>query len=241
MRQRAIFQGVAGAALLLVSAAVASAQQPQGQAPTSGGPLVVQQLDNGFVIAPDVKFTTFNGYYGTIVGAYGGYLNDNRFLIGGAGYGLVNGRNGSGLGYGGLVLGWTMDPTRSVSADVRGLLGFGEATSVYQTVTVLPPVVAPFDGNDNRRNTTPVPPVPAVPVTSQVHFHTGVFVAEPQVDLHLKLTDVVRVTLGAGYRAIANGYYNRYYYGGYYGYSVPNYSHDLSGATGSVSVQFFLR
>jgi hypothetical protein len=240
MRFRAIFHGVAGTALLLVSTGIASAQQQgqapaqqQGQTPSSGGPLVVQPLDNGFLIAPDVKFTTFNGYYGTIVGAYAGYLNDNRFLIGGAGYGLTDGRNGSGLGYGGLILGWTMDPARAVSADVRGLIGFGEATSSYQTVTVLPPVVTPVDRRDSNSN------IPVVPITSQVHVHNGVFVFEPQADLHLRLSDAVRVSLGAGYRIIGTGYYNGYY--GYYGPTPYYTNHELSGVTGSVSVQFMFK
>jgi hypothetical protein len=133
-----------------------------------------------------------------------------------------------------------MDPTRAVSADVRGLIGFGEATSSYQTTVIVPPVVSPVDRRDSKSNPTPVPPVPVVPVTSQVHVHNGVFVFEPQADVHLRLSDAVRVTLGAGYRVIATGYYNPYY--GYYGYYGPSNSyHDLSGVTGSVSVQFMFR
>src|SRR5262245_66665790 len=46
------------------------------------GPMVIERLQNGWAIAPDVKVTRFDGGTHTLAGAYGGWVFDNKLLIG---------------------------------------------------------------------------------------------------------------------------------------------------------------
>ncbi len=68
--------------------AVAFAGQPaadEAQAPPQG-PMQVEKSHDGFVIAPEYKVTHFDhGGTGQLVGAYGGWMIDNRLLIGAGG------------------------------------------------------------------------------------------------------------------------------------------------------------
>jgi len=191
----------------------AAAQQQQ-----TSGPLVLEPLKNGALVAPEVKITEFAGDVGTMVGAYGGYVNDDQLLIGGGGYWLVDGKNGRDFGYGGAVIGWTMQPARAVSVGFRGLVGFGGTS---QPVGVVYPPSPPFP---------PVPtPVDVRHANNHYYYgyygpHHGVFVAEPQVDVRMKLGNLVRVTAGVGYRAVDDWY---------------SHNNDgLGGVAGNFSVQF---
>src|SRR5437762_4912551 len=81
--------------------AIAAAQTLGAQ-----GPLVLEPLSHGFVVAPDVKVTKVNGNVETLAGGYAGRIQDRHLLIAGAGYWLANGKNGRELGYGGAVGRW---------------------------------------------------------------------------------------------------------------------------------------
>jgi len=202
--------------IVLGSAAAAAAQQPQAPPPSSG-PLVLEPLNNGFVIAPEVKFTKFGGSTGTLAGAYGGWVKDDHLFIGGAGYGLTDRkRGGRNLGYGGVVIGWFFNPDQPLSASVKTLVGFGEVTQpVTQTIQV-----PDFDGWTPRSGAVPT----LVPVTQTYRLRQDFIVAEPEVDLLAKIGRHARVSFGAGYRATAQ----------------QRYGYDLraGGAVGTVSVQF---
>jgi hypothetical protein len=204
-------------ALLICAGTAAFAQQPSAPL-SSQGPLVLEPMKNGLIIAPDVKVTKFDGQVGTLAGAYGGWLNDDRLLIGAGGYWLADGKNGRSLAYGGLVVGWRVRPDRSIGFGVKGLIGLGESSRSVAVDDFLvrgpdmPTAHIDVDRLDTRNR--------------RVRFHEDVFVAEPEVDLHVKLVDSIRLTLGAGYRAVNNS---------------NGFNKGLRGPTGTVSVQFNLR
>ncbi len=127
--------------VLVVLAAASAAANPgdqasggqvsrQGQA--QGGPLLMQPVSSGAVFTPEVKFTTVNHAYGTLVGGYGGWLYDDSLLVGGAAYWLTNGENGTDMWYGGMLVGWTVPLGSVVRVGGRGLVGFGYAELPYQ-------------------------------------------------------------------------------------------------------------
>ncbi len=53
----------------------------------------MQPVSSGAVFTPEVKFTTVNHTYGTLVGGYGGWLYNDSLLLGAAAYWLTNGEN----------------------------------------------------------------------------------------------------------------------------------------------------
>src|SRR2546428_2193331 len=89
--------------LLMLTASIAHAQNTP--APTSG-PLVLERIHDGWVLAPDFKVTDVDNRTGELAGAYGGRVIDNTLLIGGAGYWLTNNARDFRLSYGGVVVGW---------------------------------------------------------------------------------------------------------------------------------------
>jgi hypothetical protein len=108
-------RGAAPASLLLLSvvALPALAQEPvtaaaetQAAQQSQRGPLVFQPVQNGWVVAPEVKATQLNDRYGTLVGGYVGFLTDESFLVGGSLYWLADGARDRGMTYGGVTLGW---------------------------------------------------------------------------------------------------------------------------------------
>jgi hypothetical protein len=106
---------------------IASAAYAQTAPAASQGPLIVERIHNGVVIAPDYKVTEVNGDLGQLAGGYVGRVFDDRLLIGGAGYWLANGSRGTDLGYGGVLIGWTTAPAR-IRFGARSLVGGGRAT-----------------------------------------------------------------------------------------------------------------
>ncbi len=108
MTSRSAFAiAVVGAALLLPSTAFAqSAPQP------SSGPMTIERMHSGFYGGGDVKITDFNHHTSELVGGEGGWVWENAFFIGGAGYWLANGGHDDELAYGGLVLQWMIPASK---------------------------------------------------------------------------------------------------------------------------------
>ncbi len=203
-------------ACLLVSAGVASAQTGASQA----GPLVLQPTSDGPVITPDVSFGRFNHQGGTLLGGYGGWLVDNRLLLGGGATFLVDHNfhdSVAGVGYGGFVAGWSV-PFGRVVPGIRALVGFGDA-SFTNTVNVTVPAFPDHPhGEQGEQN----PPAGST-VAQQVHFHDGFFVFEPKATVALRLARAVAIDVAGGYRVISGaGTYNSW----------------LRGASVSVGVRF---
>src|SRR5947209_2844576 len=103
---------------------------PQGTTPPPGtppsgtqGPLVIERLQSGWAIAPDVKVTRFDGGTHTLAGAYGGWVIDNQLLIGaGADWLLDPQRRTRELSYGGGVVQWRRGTNRLFGFSVQGLV-----------------------------------------------------------------------------------------------------------------------
>lgn len=102
----ALAQGGAGANAPLTGQVSQGQQRPQG-------PMTVERVENGFVIAPDFRISTFDDRTARFAGLYGGWLIDNALLIGGAGYWLTNGSSGEDMAYGGVVVQWADHANRT--------------------------------------------------------------------------------------------------------------------------------
>ncbi len=199
--RRAFRIAALAAALLGLTAPEASAQEPvaapaqAAQQTPPRGPLVLQPVQNGPTGAPEIKFTQVGNQFGTLIGGYFGWLLDESFLIGIAGYWQVDGNWDRSIGYGGLELGWYSQLGRSARFGLRGLVGAGTGTGtglytypVYGGHHAPPCQTTPCDGQF---------------VTSEVVYSSGFFVGEPQVSFILKVNDWLSVDASAGYRFVA--------------------------------------
>ena len=202
----------ASLAICLVSvlqAAPARAQNtPVG---TTQGPLVIERLQSGWAIAPDIKVTRFDGGTHTLAGAYGGWVIDNQLLIGaGADWLTDPSHRTRELSYGGGVVQWRRGTDRLFGFSVQGLVGGGSATAKGNVSVVR------FERDDTRRLTP-------VFTSERLAVRQDFFVAEPSVDVLMRLSSHIRIHAGGGYRAVAG-------------------AHDLNeairGATGTVAVEF---
>jgi hypothetical protein len=173
---RLIATAVALGAAPTIAAAQSSPQTPVNQ----GGPMVIEQVQQGFAVAPEFKISRFDGSSAQFVGAHGGLLVGNGLLIGGGIYTLTNGSRGRGMTYGGAVVGWQAWSDRLLGLSVRGLIGLGQGTST-QTISLI---------DRNGRG-----------VVREIRgFSSDFFVAEPQADLVVRLTKHLHLEIGGGYR-----------------------------------------
>src|SRR5262245_41730115 len=90
------------ACLLLMSPLGALAQTATGTQ-NSSGPMVVERIHSGVLIAPDFKITDFDGKATGLAGAYGGWLADETFLLGAGAYWLTDDSPNRDMWYAGLV------------------------------------------------------------------------------------------------------------------------------------------
>jgi hypothetical protein len=197
---------------------LSAAAQPAGQTtPRTQGPMTVEPIHSGFLVAPDVKVTEVDRKTSELVGGYAGWLTDDRVFIGGGGYWLANGnRNDREMAYGGVVVHWLVWNSGRVGLGAKGLLGGGEAT-LADTVTITPRVPE-FRTQDGRG------PATAPALVQRVRVRDGFLLAEPEAQLSLKLMKQLRLAIGAGYRFTGT---DRHSFG----------SRRLDGATGSLALQ----
>jgi hypothetical protein len=185
----------------------------QGAARPGSGPLVLERLENHFIVAPDFKVTEIDGDTGQLAGAYAGWLGEDTLLVGGAAYWLANGPDDAELTYGGLLIGWSTPAEHRIQFGARGLVGIGRAT--------LGTDVTRFARFGSRRGTAPG--APPQTTTVRVRGRDDFFVFEPQFTLVTKLSDHLGITWGAGYRL--TGY--------------TEFADDrLRGVTGSIALQW---
>jgi hypothetical protein len=211
-------------ALLVPSAALA---QP---GPTSSGPMTVERMHSGFYGGGDVKVTDFNHHTSELIGGQAGWVIDDAFFIGGAGYGMVNGGRDDELWYGGLVLQWMLPVGGRVKVGAKALIGGGEATTAQSTY-------AGFDfdprasGNDPRRLQSTISDIARNaallrPVTYR--YNEGFFVFEPEATASVRVAGPVHLTGGISYR-LTSSYY-------LYGYYTDSH---LGGLTGTFGFRIF--
>lgn len=159
---------MAGMALLPLVAAAQGAPPANG-----GGPMTVERVHSGFVVTPEVKVTQVDRRAKAMVGATAGWLHDQTFFIGGAGYVVPERSRDRQFFYGGLVIGVQANRDRAVGFALRGLFGGGRANSELTL----------FDHRDFR-------------------VHEDFVVAEPEASVLVKFSKHVRLTAGAGYRFV---------------------------------------
>jgi hypothetical protein len=207
-------------ALVLPAAAQELSVTPaadQSQQQTQMGPLVFQPVQNGMVGAPEIKFTQVGNQFGTLVGGYFGWLMDDTFLIGGAGYWQADGSFDRGISYGGIELGWYGKLGSVARFGARGLVGAGIGSGVQDFTYV------PYSGSGSRHDQGWTPPSNGQPVTARYVYTTGFFVGEPQVSFIIRLTNWMSIDASVGYRFVgwANGMGDQF-----------------NGPTGGVTVRF---
>jgi len=183
-----------------------SSAEQQGGARTQG-PMTVELVKSGFLVTPEVKITSFDNQTSELVGTDGGWLAEKSFFIGGGGYWLVNNSHDRGLGYGGIVLGIFTPVDRPFSFGVKTLMGGGEAT-VTRSVAYYVEGPQPRSAPQLR--------------TTNVRYHEGVGVFEPEANAVFRVADHFRISVGVGYRWTGHDH------GGPGG---------LDGATGTVGLQ----
>ena len=186
------------------------------QGPPTQGPMVVERVKSGFLVAPDFKVTEVDHSTSELLGAYAGWLTDQTFLIGGGGYWLVNGAGDRDMGYGGLVVQWFVRAKDPIAFSVKGLVGGGWTDT---STTISRPIPVDFRGG---RGDTGRPGTPTI-TTVRYRTETGFFVFEPEANVLIRITRGMRLAAGVGYRVIA-----------------AEYGDDsrLRGVVGSVGVQF---
>jgi hypothetical protein len=183
------------AAVMILSLPLAAAAQPGVPAtPASQGPMVVERVETGFLVAPDVKVTKVDGVTSELAGAYAGWLTDGTIFVGGGGYWMANNSSDRQMAYGGLIVQWLAPANDRFGFSLKGLVGGGQATLASNITQLVPLPVGPF----------PTEPIRQGAVTNaRIRFREGFFVAEPEVGLYLRLTRHVRLTGGGGYRFTA--------------------------------------
>ena len=119
------------AALFAGSAAAAAQSAPTPAAPPpdqQSGRLVVERIEEGWLVAPDARAADLDGRVGSLVGGYVGHITDRTWLIGGGGYWLANRDDDFKMAYGGAVIEWLALKNHRVGFGVRTLVGGGTAT-----------------------------------------------------------------------------------------------------------------
>jgi hypothetical protein len=181
-----------GAAAQETAAAIdANAIQP----PQTQGPMTVERVHSGWAITPDYRVTDFDHTTGQLLGAYGGWMYDNTILFGAGGYWMTNGSNAHDLQYGGAVVEWLYHADRAVGFSVRGLVGWG-TSRLPGTVNRIVQPTPRFDRDDRRLPSVTPPTTTIVPVV----FHDDFFVFEPQANALIRVTRLMRINAGVGYR-----------------------------------------
>jgi hypothetical protein len=221
--------------LLLLLPGIALAQN----APTQGGPLVVERVHNPFVVAPDYKVTDLDGEFGQLAGFYAGKSIEGALFVGGAGYWLVNGSGGDELAYGGVMAGWSMPAGSRIRFGARGLVGVGRATlgTDFDVTRGFDGGRIGFDGGrgiggargfdgrpgDNRGITRVGNIGGGTRIdTIRVRARDDFFVFEPQANVLTRVTDHVGLQWAGGYRLTAQ---------------TDVLDDRLNGPTGSVALQ----
>lgn len=138
-------------------------------------------LRHGGFGAPVVKFTEIDNRFGVLVGGRGGWIINDSFVLGGGGYGLVNGSNFKdvtnalgdrgklAMGYGGLELEYVLQPRDVVHLSMVVLVGAGG-------------LVWDPEGQGGTRD------------------DDAFFITEPALNVLVNVTRHFRIGLGASYR-----------------------------------------
>lgn len=179
--------------------------------------LLSKQNDLNAFGAMDLKVSDFKDERGLLVGAYGGFIINRRYLFGVAAYGLVTNVEFEGVvpgrtdvkqlnlngGYGGILIGGTIAHKELVHISIPIVLGAGSLEVVDKDFFVNNPADSEFT------------------VENSVYF-----VAEPGIELEFNITKYFRLGAGATYRYVS-------------GLELDNVEDDdISGTTAMLSFRF---
>lgn len=161
------------------SAQTSGAAAPDREASRlSQGPMIVERVHNGFLVAPDFKITEVDRQTSGLAGGYAGVVIDDHIFVGGGAYVLASRKRDREMAYGGVVLQWFGRGNERFGFSAKALLGGGRAEST-STVQRL----------DRGRL-----------VRDRFRTRQDFFVAEPEVGALVRLTRHLRLAAGAGYR-----------------------------------------
>jgi hypothetical protein len=222
-RLRHVGRAMAGAAMLVVAALPAVAQEAQPAEPPSSSPsrVVLEPVESGVVFVPDVRFGSVNERTATFVGGHAGWLSEQTFLVGAGGYWLANRDDDFRMAYGGAVVEWRLRGTERLAFGTRALVGGGAATlggSVAQLRDIDGPVIASTHAPEHRFGPGPGT-FPAVYLVVDETF----FVFEPQANVTWRLARWLALNAGVGYRLVAGADF---------------LDDELRGVSGNIGLQF---
>jgi hypothetical protein len=194
---------IASCVLWLIPFAVAAQSSGGAPAPQTQGPMIVERVHGGLLIAPDFKITEVDDRTSELAGGYAGWLTDDTIFIGGGGYWLANQASDRKLAYGGLMLQWLAIKDRRVGFSAKGLVGGGRATlgTNLSRLSFMPDITnapargpSPADLDRLTRGSL---------VDTRIRYRQDFFVAEPEVDVLVRLTNRLRLSGGVGYRFVS--------------------------------------
>ncbi|WP_420316860.1 hypothetical protein [Ekhidna sp.] len=179
--------------------------------------LLSKQNDLNAFGAADLKVGDLKGERALLVGAYGGFIINRRYLFGVAGYGIVTNVEFDGMvqgqtemkklnlhgGYGGLLIGGTIAPKELIHISFPIVLGVGSLEVVDKDFFVNNPADSEFTIEN-----------------------TVFFVAEPGLEVEFNITKYFRLGAGMTYRYVS-------------GSELDNIKdEDLTGTTAMISFRF---
>lgn len=149
--------------------------------------LIDGDVDFGGFGGPTVQFTSINKQFGVLAGGVGGVIIDHTFVLGGAGYGLVNNvteesapitRPYLNLGYGGGYLQYIHESDNLIHMTAGVLIGAGGVGFRRD-----------FEDDDQW--------------DERDLLNDFFFVVEPDIQAELNITKYFRVAVGGGYRFVS--------------------------------------
>ena len=182
---------------LLLFASTASAQQSP---PVSSGPLVVEQIQSGWLFSPDVRATDLGGETGALAGGYLGHITDRTWVIGAGGYFLTNRDDDFKMAYGGPVVEWLIRSDRKIGFGVRTLVGAGTATLPRLASDFIDPRRLASTRSSRERRTG----LRLIDANATIPVDDDFLVVEPQVNVMWNMSAGQRLVFGLGYRAVGN-------------------------------------
>jgi hypothetical protein len=142
--------------------------------------LISGKIEYGGFGSPVLKSSQIGDDFSFLVGGRGGWILNHKFSIGGGGYGMVNrivahdiqGSPVVQFGYGGIIFEYVLNPRKLIHFSAATLLGAGGVGYFWEQ----------WHGYDVES--------------------VGFFVAEPEINIMLNVTEYFRIGLGGSYRYI---------------------------------------